>query len=79
MIHVFSFSENTDCVKNLLQLLTRMDMVNERTVDWALGEAIAFGSLMKEGIHVRLSGQKSRLCVIPLKNTNVTTKNKHKL
>jgi len=35
----------------------RMDMVNERTVDWALGEAIAYGSLMKEGIHVRLSGQ----------------------
>ncbi len=47
-----------------------MDMVNERTVDWALGEAIAFGSLMKEGIHVRLSGQKSRLCVIPLQNKN---------
>jgi 2-oxoglutarate dehydrogenase E1 component len=35
-----------------------MDMVNERTVDWAMGEAIAFGSLMKEGIHVRLSGRK---------------------
>ena len=34
-----------------------MDMINERTVDWALGEAIAFGSLMKEGIHVRLSGE----------------------
>jgi 2-oxoglutarate dehydrogenase complex dehydrogenase (E1) component-like enzyme len=36
-----------------------MDMVNERTVDWALGEAIAYGSLMKEGIHVRLSGTTS--------------------
>ena len=34
----------------------RMDMINDRTVDWAVGEAIAFGSLMKEGIHVRLSG-----------------------
>jgi len=33
-----------------------MDMIHERTVDWALGEAIAFGSLLKEGIHVRLSG-----------------------
>ena len=32
-------------------------MVNNRTVDWALGEAMAFGSLMKEGVHVRLSGQ----------------------
>lgn len=32
-------------------------MVEHRTVDWALGEAMAFGSLLKEGIHVRLSGQ----------------------
>ncbi|XP_031346025.1 2-oxoglutarate dehydrogenase, mitochondrial isoform X3 [Photinus pyralis] len=38
-------------------LKARMDMVNARTVDWALGEAMAFGSLLKEGIHVRLSGQ----------------------
>lgn len=32
-------------------------MIEARTVDWALGEAMAFGSLLKEGIHVRLSGQ----------------------
>ena len=38
-------------------LKTRLEMVNNRTVDWALGEAMAFGSLMKEGVHVRLSGQ----------------------
>ncbi|KAH3861638.1 hypothetical protein DPMN_024572 [Dreissena polymorpha] len=38
-------------------LKARMEMVNNRTVDWALGEALAFGSLLKEGIHVRLSGQ----------------------
>ena len=35
----------------------RLDMVNKRIVDWALGEAMAFGSLLKEGTHVRLSGQ----------------------
>lgn len=34
-----------------------MEMVNKREVDWAMGEALAFGSLLKEGIHVRLSGQ----------------------
>lgn len=34
-----------------------MDMVEARQADWALGEAFAFGSLLKEGIHVRLSGQ----------------------
>ena len=38
-------------------LKARMEMVEQRSVDWALGEALAFGSLMKEGIHVRLSGQ----------------------
>lgn len=32
-------------------------MVRNRTVDWALGEYMAFGSLLKEGIHIRLSGQ----------------------
>lgn len=31
--------------------------VESRQVDWALAEAMAFGSLLKEGIHVRLSGQ----------------------
>uniref|UniRef100_A0A2K6Q2S7 2-oxoglutarate dehydrogenase complex component E1 n=1 Tax=Rhinopithecus roxellana TaxID=61622 RepID=A0A2K6Q2S7_RHIRO len=35
----------------------RADMTNNRTVDWALAEYMAFGSLLKEGIHVRLSGQ----------------------
>jgi 2-oxoglutarate dehydrogenase E1 component len=34
-----------------------MEMVEARVVDWALGEGMAFGSLLKEGIHVRLSGQ----------------------
>ncbi|KAK9968708.1 hypothetical protein ABG768_003019 [Culter alburnus] len=35
----------------------RATMVKNRSVDWALGEYMAFGSLLKEGIHVRLSGQ----------------------
>merc|ERR1712136_200965 len=38
-------------------LNARIDMVKNRKIDWALAEAMAFGSLMKEGIHVRLSGQ----------------------
>ena len=32
----------------------------EGTVDWALGEAMAYGSLLLEGIDVRLSGQDTR-------------------
>lgn len=35
----------------------RANMVENREADWALGEAFAFGSLLKEGNHVRLSGQ----------------------
>ncbi|XP_023325526.1 2-oxoglutarate dehydrogenase, mitochondrial isoform X2 [Eurytemora carolleeae] len=38
-------------------LKARMEMVNKREIDWALAEALAFGGLLKEGIHVRLSGQ----------------------
>ncbi|KAJ7988277.1 hypothetical protein DPEC_G00321910 [Dallia pectoralis] len=35
----------------------REAMVDQRVCDWALGEYMAFGSLLKEGTHVRLSGQ----------------------
>ncbi|XP_062989206.1 2-oxoglutarate dehydrogenase-like, mitochondrial [Elgaria multicarinata webbii] len=35
----------------------RLEMTKNRVVDWALGEYMAFGSLLKEGIYVRLSGQ----------------------
>uniref|UniRef100_A0A8C8ZCK1 2-oxoglutarate dehydrogenase-like, mitochondrial n=1 Tax=Prolemur simus TaxID=1328070 RepID=A0A8C8ZCK1_PROSS len=35
----------------------RADMTRNRAVDWALAEYMAFGSLLKEGTHVRLSGQ----------------------
>ena len=32
-------------------LKARAEMVENRTIDWALAEAMAFGSLMKEGEH----------------------------
>lgn len=38
-------------------LRSRAELVKNRQMDWALGEYMAFGSLLKEGIHVRLSGQ----------------------
>lgn len=38
-------------------LQQREEMVKNRQADWALGEAFAFGSILKEGMHVRLSGQ----------------------
>ena len=42
-------------IKRILK--NRADLMAERQVDWALAEAMAFGSLLKEGTHVRLSGQ----------------------
>uniref|UniRef100_U3JW96 2-oxoglutarate dehydrogenase-like, mitochondrial n=1 Tax=Ficedula albicollis TaxID=59894 RepID=U3JW96_FICAL len=38
-------------------LKARSEMTKDRLVDWALAEYMAFGSVLKEGIHVRLSGQ----------------------
>lgn len=35
----------------------RANMVSQRVCDWALGEYMAFGSLLHDGIYVRLSGQ----------------------
>lgn len=38
----------------------RLEMVNEgKGIDWAMGEVLAFGSLLKEGHPVRMSGQDS--------------------
>ncbi|HMB69763.1 MAG TPA: multifunctional oxoglutarate decarboxylase/oxoglutarate dehydrogenase thiamine pyrophosphate-binding subunit/dihydrolipoyllysine-residue succinyltransferase subunit, partial [bacterium] len=42
------------------QLAARGRMLGEDAVDWATGEALAFGSLLTEGTAVRLSGQDSR-------------------
>lgn len=35
----------------------RADMLSKGVADWAIGETLAFGSLLMEGVHVRLSGQ----------------------
>src|SRR5262245_3571058 len=47
---------------NLLKTLqTRSENIRKRaTVDWGTGESLCFGSLVLEGIPVRLSGQDSR-------------------
>jgi 2-oxoglutarate dehydrogenase E1 component len=44
----------------LPQLQKRAAMINDATIDWALGETLAFGSLLIEGRPVRLAGQDSR-------------------
>jgi 2-oxoglutarate dehydrogenase E1 component len=42
------------------QFAARTAMLDAGEVDWALGEALAFGSLVKSGSNVRLMGQDSR-------------------
>ena len=42
-------------IKRILK--ARTEMVEKNECDWALAEAMAFGSLLKDGFHVRLSGQ----------------------
>ncbi|XP_043191514.1 2-oxoglutarate dehydrogenase, mitochondrial-like isoform X1 [Amphibalanus amphitrite] len=51
-------AENFEIHRGLQRVLNgRMELLESRQVDWALAEAMAFGSLLKEGVHVRLSGQ----------------------
>ncbi|XP_033747681.1 LOW QUALITY PROTEIN: 2-oxoglutarate dehydrogenase, mitochondrial-like [Pecten maximus] len=73
--------ENFDIHGGLKRVLRgRADMVKNRMADWALGEALAFGSLVKESIHVRLSGQdvergtfSHRHCVLHHQNKDKVT------
>ncbi|MTE20964.1 multifunctional oxoglutarate decarboxylase/oxoglutarate dehydrogenase thiamine pyrophosphate-binding subunit/dihydrolipoyllysine-residue succinyltransferase subunit [Streptomyces sp. TRM43335] len=44
----------------LPQLQRRAAMVEEDRIDWGMGETLAIGSLLMEGVPVRLAGQDSR-------------------
>jgi 2-oxoglutarate decarboxylase len=44
----------------LPQLQKRAKMIDDGTIDWAMGEHFAFGSLLLEGHPVRLAGQDAR-------------------
>lgn len=45
----------------MIKLLdTRKELIEENKVDWALAEQLAYGTLLTEGIPVRLSGQDSQ-------------------
>ncbi|KAK6046030.1 putative oxoglutarate dehydrogenase, E1 component [Cooperia oncophora] len=53
-----SYPEGFHLHRGLERILKgRKQMLQENSLDWACGEALAFGSLLKENIHVRLSGQ----------------------
>ncbi len=56
---ITDFPENTKLFRKTTQLLsTRKKMVLDgNAIDWAMGEQLAYGSLLNEGIPIRLSGQ----------------------
>jgi 2-oxoglutarate dehydrogenase E1 component len=54
-----SWPEGFNVHRNLKRILnTRLKTIEEgKNIDWSTGEALALGSLVKEGHHVRISGQ----------------------
>jgi 2-oxoglutarate dehydrogenase E1 component len=46
--------------KLLPQLQKRVEMLNDGTIDWSMGELLAFGSILKAGHPIRVAGQDSR-------------------
>ncbi|MEZ0113361.1 2-oxoglutarate decarboxylase [Catenulispora sp. EB89] len=46
--------------KVLQPLQKRAQMITDDRIDWGMGETLAFGSLLMEGVPVRLAGQDSR-------------------
>jgi len=56
-----TFPEHFTAHPKLKRLIeSRIGILDGGSVDWAMGEAFAFGSLLLEGIPIRLSGQDSR-------------------
>jgi len=47
-------------LRNLLDKRAKMVTAKEKRIDWAMAEALAFGSLLIDNIEIRFSGQDSR-------------------
>lgn len=55
---IASLPEDKKFIKKIKRLVeSRKTMFNEDRLDWAMGEHLAYGSLLQEGYDVRLSGQ----------------------
>ncbi len=46
--------------KLLPQLAKRVESLNDATIDWSMGETLAFGAILLDGHPIRLAGQDSR-------------------
>lgn len=55
---IFTLPENNLPIKKVQNLfLDRLKMIESGKIDWALGELLAYGSLLQEGHPVRIAGQ----------------------
>jgi len=53
-------------------LKARLTSFNDDKIDWALGEALAFGSMLQEGTPIRLAGQDTRRGTFSQRHATVT-------
>ena len=54
------FSIHRKLLKTVQDRTRMLDEASDKKVDWGMAETLAFGTLLWEGTHVRLSGQDSR-------------------
>lgn len=47
-------------VKSLMKKRREMILTNKAAIDWAMGEALAFGSILIDGAEIRITGQDTR-------------------
>jgi 2-oxoglutarate dehydrogenase E1 component len=59
-------------VKSLFHKRKEMALSEKPAIDWAMGEALAFGSLLVEGTEVRCSGQDTRRGTFSQRHSTIT-------
>jgi len=58
---IFNIPENLKVIDKIRMIYDsrKKNLLEKGTCDWAMGEALAFATLLNEGVHIRLSGQDS--------------------
>ncbi len=55
---IFSLPNNHNFHRKTIRLFDeRINMLNNNKIDWGMAELLAYGSLLKEGFNIRISGQ----------------------
>ncbi|WP_185866052.1 2-oxoglutarate dehydrogenase E1 component [Blattabacterium cuenoti] len=55
---IFSLPNNKKFFKKTESIFQqRLEMISKKLVDWSMSELLAYGTLLDEGVHIRLSGE----------------------